>query len=172
MTANDEPQSPFLHALGVARELGRADGCLAAGFEPPGEPAPIGPWCHGLAPEDLARLVWDAEAGPVPAGLALNAPLWYAQGFREALAGAGAALPRPRPGAEVPGGDRRPRHGRGTRPAEPVRPPAPRRPEPTGRPADGGGEGVPGAPGVPAGRAVGTTAPRVEGTGSRRTGNR
>jgi hypothetical protein len=144
VTANDEPQSPFLRALGVARELGRADG----------------------------RLVWDAGEGSVPAGLPLNAPLWYAQGFREALAGAGAALPRPRPGEEVPGGDRRPQHGGGARPAEPVRPPAPRRPEPTGRPADGGGGGVPGAPGAHAGQAMGPTASRVEGTGSRRTGNR
>ncbi len=171
MTANDEPQSPFLRALGVARELGRTDGRLAAGFEPPGEPAPIGPWCHGLAPEDLARLVWDGGEGSVPAGLALNAPLWYAQGFRETLAGAGAALPRPRPGEGVPGGDRRPRHGGGARPAEPLRPPAPRRPEPTGRPADGDG-GVPGAPAAQAGRAADTTALRAEGTGPRRTGNR
>jgi hypothetical protein len=158
VTADDEPLSPFLRALAVARDLGRADARLAADVEPAGEPAPIGPWCHGLAPEDLARLVWDGD-GPVPAGLVLNAPPWYAQGFREALAGAGAALPRPRPGEAVPGGDRRPPDGGGTA----VRPPAPR------RPADGGGGGV---PGPHAGRAGGPTAPRGEGPGSHRTGAR
>ncbi|MBM7809045.1 hypothetical protein JOD57_004882 [Geodermatophilus bullaregiensis] len=84
-TSAHESSSPFQRALEAARVLGRADGRLAAGLEPAGEPAPVGPWCHGLGPEDLARLVWDLGAA-APAGVVLNAPLWYAQGFRESLA--------------------------------------------------------------------------------------
>ena len=86
MTTNQEPSSPFLRALEAAQALGRADGRLAVELEPVGEPAPVGSWCHGLDPEGLARLVWDVAAAPPPAGVVVNAPLWYAQGFREALA--------------------------------------------------------------------------------------
>lgn len=101
MTARGhEPSSPFLLALEAAAVLGRADGRTAAAFEPSGEPAAVGPCCHGLDPEDLARLVWDAGAGTPPAGLRLNAPLWYAQGFREALADARSQ--RHHPGAAGP----------------------------------------------------------------------
>ena len=167
MTTSEEPSSPYLRALGTASELGRADGRLAVGFEPGGEPAPLGSWCHGLAPEDLAHLVWDAGAGPAPAGLVLNAPLWYAQGFREVLACARAgqsAVPRPRDGVV-------------TRPDEPVRTtvrtpatPAARRPTSTGGPADGGGGGMPGPPGPHRGAApAGTTVP-VASTGAQGSG--
>ncbi|MGR7027090.1 hypothetical protein [Geodermatophilus sp. URMC 62] len=99
MTASPpEPSSPFLRALEAARALGRADGLLAAGFEPAGEPAATGSCCHGLDPDDLARLVWDAGAGTPPAGVRLDAPLWYAQGFREGLAGARSpSSPEPAP---------------------------------------------------------------------------
>jgi hypothetical protein len=83
-----EPPSAYLRALEAAHALGRADGCLAVEVEPDGEPAEAGAWCHGLCPEDFARLVWDAGAGTAPAGVRLNAPLWYAVGFREALASA------------------------------------------------------------------------------------
>ena len=169
VTTSEEPSSPYLRALGTASELGRADGRLAVGFEPGGEPAPLGSWCHGLAPEDLAQLVWDAGAGPAPAGLVLNAPLWYAQGFREALACARAqesAVPCPRDGVV-------------TGPDEPVRttvrtptPPAARRASSTGGPADGGGGGMPGPPGPRTGTAAaGTTVP-VAGAGVPRTGAR
>jgi hypothetical protein len=109
-TSQHEPSPPLLRALEVARVLGRADGRLAVDVEPVGEPAPAGSWCHGLAPEDLARLVWDDGAGAAPAGVLLNAPLWYAQGFREALACARAQQDR----RVVDGGP----------PAEHCRPPA------------------------------------------------
>ncbi|MEX5716951.1 hypothetical protein [Geodermatophilus maliterrae] len=114
-----ETSSPLLRALEAAHALGRADGRLAVEIEPAGdpagEPAAGGAWCHGLAPEDLARLVWDGGAGAVttgavPGGVVLNAPLWYAQGFREALACARAQQAR---GAVD-----------GTRPAEHCRPAA------------------------------------------------
>ncbi|WP_448639254.1 hypothetical protein [Geodermatophilus sp. URMC 63] len=117
MTASPhEPSFPFLRALEAARALGRADGLLAAGFEPaeePGEePAPTGSCCHGLDPDDLARLVWDAGAGAPPAGVRLDAPLWYGEGFREALAGARSPS-SPEPAPDPVGHRRRPRGRRG-----------------------------------------------------------
>ncbi|MGY1679262.1 hypothetical protein [Geodermatophilus sp. SYSU D01176] len=128
MPTSEQPSSPLLRALGRAADLGRADGRLAVGIEPVGEPVPMGSWCHGLAPDELADLVWDAAAGPAPAGVVLNAPLWYAQGFREALAGARDQL------AGVP----RPREGVGTGTDEPGRAGPPRpcgdRPRPGDRP--------------------------------------
>ncbi|PRY50150.1 hypothetical protein LY71_104187 [Geodermatophilus tzadiensis] len=85
MSTHENGTSPYRRALEAARALGRADGRLAVDVEPDGEPV-LGPWCHGLDPEGLAHLVWEADGGPAPAGVVLNAPLWYAQGFREALA--------------------------------------------------------------------------------------
>ncbi|WP_199522483.1 hypothetical protein [Geodermatophilus marinus] len=101
------PPSPLRRALDAARELGRSDGRLAVEVEPVGEPAGgpagVGSWCHGLSPDDLARLVWGGGAGAAPAGVRLNAPLWYAHGFREALASARAERGRRRDGtSEVP----------------------------------------------------------------------
>ena len=86
-----EPPSTLLHALEWARALGCADGRTAFAFEPDEEPAAAGSWCHGLGPEDFARLVWNGGAGTAPAGVRLNAPLWYGLGFREGLASARAA---------------------------------------------------------------------------------
>ncbi|MGY1650314.1 hypothetical protein [Geodermatophilus sp. SYSU D01119] len=85
-TSEHGPSTPLLRALEVALALGRADGRLAAAFEPADEPAALGPWCRGLDPERFAALVWDAASGAAPAGVVLNAPRWYEQGFREALA--------------------------------------------------------------------------------------
>ena len=148
VTTNEEPSSPYLRALEAAHALGRADGRLAVDIEPAGEPAPMGAWCHGLDPEDLGRLVWDAGAGPAPAGVVVNAPLWYGQGFREALACARAQQDL--------------RAVDGARPAEHCRPPA--------------GSRGPCAlvcvalPGPHADTAAGTTARPVGGTGDHRTG--
>jgi hypothetical protein len=92
-TREHEPPSTYLHALEAAHALGRADGHLAVDIEPDGEPAAVGPYCHGLAADDFARLVWGAGSTTVPAGVRLNAPLWYGHGFREALASARAQQP-------------------------------------------------------------------------------
>ncbi len=114
-----ESPSPYRRALETAHALGRADGCLEAdiALDPAVDPAvdpapaPVGPWCHGLAPERFAALVWGTAGGAAPAGVVLNAPLWYAQGFGEALAQAGsrqdrhpAAVTRPAGAGRPPGG--------------------------------------------------------------------
>jgi hypothetical protein len=87
MSAPGQP-SPCLRALEAACALGRADGVLAVEVDLDEEPVAMGAWCHGLDPEGLARHVWDAAAGTPPASVRLNAPWWYAHGFREALLGA------------------------------------------------------------------------------------
>ncbi|SFT86590.1 hypothetical protein SAMN05660657_03573 [Geodermatophilus amargosae] len=89
-----ESPSSYRRALETAHALGRADGCQAADLEADLEadlavdlgPASVGPWCRGLDPERFAALVWGTAGGAAPAGVVLNAPLWYAQGFGEALA--------------------------------------------------------------------------------------
>ena len=100
-----EPPSSYRRALETARALGHADGCLAADLESdlgfdlradtavdPAPPA-VGTWCRGLAPERFAALVWGGSGGAAPAGVVLNAPLWYLQGFGEALARARSRRP-------------------------------------------------------------------------------
>jgi hypothetical protein len=87
-TTQHELPSTYQRALEGAYALGRADGHFAVQIEPDGEPAAVGPYCHGLERDDFARLVWGAGATTVPAGVRLNAPLWYANGFREGLASA------------------------------------------------------------------------------------
>jgi hypothetical protein len=91
ITSEHEPPSTLLQALESARALGCADGRTAFEFEPDDEPVAVGSWCHGLGPEDFARLVWHGGADTAPAGVRLNAPVWYALGFREGLASARAA---------------------------------------------------------------------------------
>ncbi|SNS25505.1 hypothetical protein SAMN04488107_1914 [Geodermatophilus saharensis] len=96
---DDAPSSPYLRALERARALGRADGLLEAAAGPAGEAVLLGACCHGRGPDGLALLVWDG-AGSAPAGVRLNAPAWYADGFRGALAEAERnrrRVPRPRP---------------------------------------------------------------------------
>jgi hypothetical protein len=86
VTTREHEPPDLLCALESARALGCADGRIAGDLEPDGEPVAVGPWCHGLDPDDFACLVWGA--GSAPAGVRLNAPLWYALGFREGLASA------------------------------------------------------------------------------------
>jgi hypothetical protein len=118
VTVHQQASPPsYRCALETARALGRADGRVEAELtvDPAVDPGPAavdpgpaaaGPWCRGLDPERFAALVWGAAAGAAPAGVVLNAPLWYAQGFREALALArsdrhpAAAHPVPRPRSE------------------------------------------------------------------------
>jgi hypothetical protein len=84
-----------------ARALGHADGLFAAEVEPADGPSPSSRCCQGRDPAEFARLLWGSDATRPPSGLEVNAPLWYAQGFGEALADARAALiPSPRPAAE------------------------------------------------------------------------
>ena len=78
--------------LEEAQELGRADGAFAAAFEPPGSVASRPERCLGRTPAEFARLLWDGPGEP-PSGLEVNAPLWYAAGFAEALAEAAPRRP-------------------------------------------------------------------------------
>ena len=111
MSTHEDGTSPYSRALAAARALGRADGRLAVEIEPAEGPATPGSRCHGLDPEDLARLVWDAGAAPPPAGVVVNASHWYAQGFREALACARAQQVRRATGGARPAEHCRPLTG-------------------------------------------------------------
>ncbi|TFV81105.1 hypothetical protein E4P40_17160 [Blastococcus sp. CT_GayMR20] len=75
----------YRQLLGIAHELGRADGRFAAAFEAPGTGDGPAARCLGRSPGEFARLLWGRADEP-PAGLAVNAPLWYATGFAEGLA--------------------------------------------------------------------------------------
>ena len=88
----DSGSVTYLQLLDQARELGRLDGGFAARFERAG--AVAGDRCLGRSPAEFARLLWEGRPGTPPVGLELNAPLWYATGFREGLA-AGIARTRP-----------------------------------------------------------------------------
>ena len=80
-----EPVPPYRDLLEAARLLGYSDGRWALRAElvdPPGMPPPS---CGGRSPEEFARLLWGRRPGAPPSGLELNAPLWYADGFAEAL---------------------------------------------------------------------------------------
>jgi hypothetical protein len=70
--------------LEQARELGRLDGRFAAAFESRGAGSSTDR-CLGRTPEEFARLLWEGRPGTPPAGLEVNAPLWYATGFSEGL---------------------------------------------------------------------------------------
>jgi hypothetical protein len=87
----DRSAPTYRQLLEEAREIGRADGRFAAAFEPPGTGADRHPRCLGRAPAEFARLLWEDRPGTPPAGLEVNAPLWYATGFAEGLE-AGAAV--------------------------------------------------------------------------------
>jgi hypothetical protein len=75
----------YRQLLGIALELGRTDGRFAAAFEAPGSRDGQTARCLGRSPEEFARLLWGRPGEP-PAGLQVNAPLWYATGFSEGLA--------------------------------------------------------------------------------------
>jgi hypothetical protein len=71
--------------LQAAYTRGWTDGCFAAPLEPTGRTDSSEPVSQGLGPADFARSLWGRQAGTPPAGLVLNAPLWYARGFADAL---------------------------------------------------------------------------------------
>ena len=80
--------SSYQELLDSAYELGRTDGRDAGDLEPADVVDRIGAWCRGRAPEEFAVHLWARRRGGAPAGLTLNAPLWYVQGFTDGLAGA------------------------------------------------------------------------------------
>jgi hypothetical protein len=86
MSTGHRPEPSYRALLETAHALGRADGCSAARFEPAGPVGPPSPYCQGRDPEQFARHLWADRPGTPPSGLAVNAPLWYATGFAEALA--------------------------------------------------------------------------------------
>jgi hypothetical protein len=85
----------YQQLLAEAYELGRADGRFARAFEPLDgaghlERPPADRSAGRTAPE-FAALLWGGRPGAAPPGLELNAPLWYASGFRDELRQAGLA---------------------------------------------------------------------------------
>jgi hypothetical protein len=86
VTAVTDISAPtYRELLEMALELGRADGQFAASFESGATAEGPAPRCLGRTPEEFAGLLW-GRAGTLPAGLEVNAPLWYATGFAEGLA--------------------------------------------------------------------------------------
>ncbi len=85
MSTGQSHEPPYRALLETAYSLGRADGHLAAGFEPAGPVGPPSPCCQGRDPEQFARHLWGDRPGTLPSGLVVNAPRWYAAGFAEAL---------------------------------------------------------------------------------------
>ena len=83
--SNSDPSPRYGDLLEAAYALGRADGSFAERLEPVA-PLDAVPWCRGRSPAEFARLLWGEQPGTPPSGLELNAPLWYARGFAEALA--------------------------------------------------------------------------------------
>ena len=88
------PRPSYADLLRTAYALGRADGLLAADFEPLDGDGPSSACPRGRDRGDFARFLWNAPGGAPPAGLAVNAPHWYAHGFQEALAEVRADLDR------------------------------------------------------------------------------
>jgi hypothetical protein len=78
-------RSPYHRLLALAYDLGRADGRFARAFEAPGSDR-SDDCCAGRTPQQFAALLWAGRPGAAPSGLGVNAPLWYAAGFREGLA--------------------------------------------------------------------------------------
>jgi hypothetical protein len=75
---------PYQEVLEAAYRLGRADGLLAAAFES-SLPDPIGTTCRGRGPEEFAEYLWADLAGTAPAGVQVNARVWYLAGMADAL---------------------------------------------------------------------------------------
>ncbi len=96
-TGRPPESSPHLHLLEVARSLGHVDGGLAARIDPAGSMGPQPTCCRGREPEEFARHLWADRPGAPPSGPVLNAPLWYAAGFAEALTAERAGHRQPPP---------------------------------------------------------------------------
>jgi hypothetical protein len=79
------PGAAYRQALQLAYDLGRTDGRIAAALGLAEVPDPTGPVCRGRDAATFARLLWGAGPGPVPSGLEVNAPLWYAAGMADEL---------------------------------------------------------------------------------------
>jgi hypothetical protein len=94
----------YRQLLEEALEIGRLDGRFAADFEPTCTAADGSGRCLGRTPAEFAGLLWEHRPGSPPAGLEVNAPSWYAVGFRDGLATRRAELRgRHRSGAHPPG---------------------------------------------------------------------
>ena len=83
---DQNPCPSYADLLEAARALGCADGRSAARWGLADLPGTDRPTCGGRDPERFARLLWGDRPGDPPSGLELNAPLWYTDGFAEALA--------------------------------------------------------------------------------------
>jgi hypothetical protein len=130
---DDRTAPRYGELLRMAYGLGQTDGRLAAAFEPEG-PIERHGRCRGCTPEEFVRLLWDGRAGVPPCGLLINAPLWYAAAFDEAVSAHRMADERT---AEQPARPPAARSDGGTDGPSGRRPDG--RPEPSPEPADGGG---------------------------------
>ena len=81
------PAAAYRQALQLAYDLGRTDGRMAAALGLAEAPDPTGPVCRGRDAAAFAELLWGAGPGPVPSGLEVNGPLWYAAGMADELSG-------------------------------------------------------------------------------------
>src|SRR5690242_6840245 len=81
------PAAAYRQALQLAYDLGRTDGRTAAALGLVEVPDPTGAVCRGRDAAAFARLLWGAGPGPVPSGLEVNAPFWYAAGMADELSG-------------------------------------------------------------------------------------
>ena len=77
----------YRQALQLAYDLGRTDGRLAAALGIAEPPDPTGPVCRGRDAAAFASSLWGAGPGPVPSGLEVNAPFWYAAGMADEFSG-------------------------------------------------------------------------------------
>jgi hypothetical protein len=82
----------YRDALATAYRLGRTDGRFPAAFDS-GPPDVVRSTCRGRDPVEFAAYVWCGRPGPVPAGLEVNAGLWYLTGLTDGAAAGGAVEP-------------------------------------------------------------------------------
>jgi hypothetical protein len=82
----------YREALATAYRLGRTDGRFAAALDPE-PPDVVRSSCRGREPVEFAAYLWGERPGPVPAGLEVNAGLWYLTGLTDGAAAARAGEP-------------------------------------------------------------------------------
>jgi hypothetical protein len=75
----------YRDALAKAYRLGCTDGRFAAPFDCDG-PDLSRCTCRGRDPVEFAAYLWVGRPGPVPAGLEVNARLWYLTGLTDGAA--------------------------------------------------------------------------------------
>lgn len=79
------PGAPaYVAVLEAAYRLGHADGRLAAAVDD-GLPDPLSPVCRGRTAAEFAAHLWSDLPGEPPAGVEVNARMWYLTGLTDAM---------------------------------------------------------------------------------------